>query len=267
MNNLSIKALMLGAAMAVSGWNGVLHAQTTEQLPLLVAAGSLKTAMDETIAAYQAQGGSAFKAKYGPSGKLRKEIEAGAKVDVFASADIEHTNALAQQKLLDVSSVFTHNDLCVVARPELKLHADNMLDVLRSPSVRVATSTPVSDPMGDYTWQFFRNAEGRQPGIYQLLDAKALKLSGASVPAPGEKLPYITAFEDDKADVYIMYCTNAVITKKAVPQLHVVRIPDELNVRSVYGIAAGLHSAAGKDFVRFVMESTGQAILKKHGFE
>lgn len=119
MKSMSIKALVLGAIMTVSGWNGVLHAQTSEQLPLLVAAGSLKTAMDETLAAYQAQGGSAFNAKYGPSGKLRKEIEAGAKVDVFASADIEHTNALTQQKLLGESSVFTHNDLCVIARPAL----------------------------------------------------------------------------------------------------------------------------------------------------
>ncbi|RBA23412.1 modA: molybdate ABC transporter, periplasmic molybdate-binding protein [Herminiimonas fonticola] len=222
--------------------------------------------MDEIIRAYHAQGGSAFSVKYGPSGKLRQEIEAGAKVDVFASASTEHTQALTQQELLGPSQIFTHNDLCVIARPELNLSTGNMLEVLSKPSVRVATSTPVSDPMGDYTWQFFEKAEKKYAGFYQLLDAKARKLSGTSVPAAGEKLPYITAFEDDKADAYIMYCTNAVITKRALPHLNVVRIPDDLNVRSDYGIAADLHSAFGKDFVRFIMQTPAQNILKKHGF-
>ncbi len=233
----------------------------------IFAAGSLRAAMDEIIEAYTAQSSNRFSAKYGPSGKLRQEIEAGAKVDVFASASTEHTQALAQQKLLGPSEVFTHNDLCVIARAELALTAANMLEVLSQTSVRVATSTPLSDPMGDYTWQFFRNADMKRSDFYQVMDAKALKLSGATVPVAGEKLPYIRAFEDNKADAYIMYCTNAVITKKALPYLNVLRIPDALNVRSEYGIAADINSAAGKDFVRFVMQTRAQSILKKHGFD
>lgn len=62
---------------------------------VMFAAGSLRTAMDEIIHAYQTQGGTVFTAKYGPSGKLRQEIEAGAKVDVFASASTNHTQTLA----------------------------------------------------------------------------------------------------------------------------------------------------------------------------
>lgn len=234
---------------------------------LIVAAGSLHLAMDEIIQAYHAQTAIVFDAKYGPSGKLRQEIEAGAKVDVFASASTQHTQALARQMLLGPSLVFTHNELCVIARPELNLSTENMLDVLSDTSVRVATSTPVNDPMGDYTWQFFKNAEKSHTGFYQTLNAKAHKLSGFSVPATDEKLPYITAFEDDKADAYIMYCTNALITKKALPHLNVVRIADDMNVRSDYGIAADLHSTTGKDFVRFIMGEQAQNILKKHGFD
>ncbi|MES2023989.1 MAG: molybdate ABC transporter substrate-binding protein [Pseudomonadota bacterium] len=234
--------------------------------PLLLAAGSLRSAMDQIIAAYQTQGEVVFTAKYGPSGKLRQEIEAGAKVDVFASASTDHTEALAQQKLLAASTVFTHNDLCVLARPELDVREDNLLELLADQTVRVATSTPLSDPMGDYTWQFFRNVDKEQPGFYQVLNAKAWKLSGSSMPVAGEKLPYITAFEDDKADVYIMYRTNALVTKQTLPELNVVRIPDDLNVRSAYGIAAALQSEEGKRFVHFVLSSAGQEILKRHGF-
>lgn len=235
-------------------------------VPLIVAAGSLCMAMDEIIQAYQVQSGAVFTAKYGPSGKLRQEIEAGAKVDVFASASSAHTQALAKQKLLGPSEVFTHNDLCVLSKPELNLSTENMLEVLSRPCVRVATSTPLSDPMGDYTWQFFENADKKRADFYQLLDAKVRKLSGARVPSAEEKLPYITAFKDDKADAYIMYRTNALITKKALTHLNVVSISKDLNVRSEYGIAADLNSIVGKDFVRFVMQATAQNILKNYGF-
>ena len=234
--------------------------------PFMVAAGSLREVMTEMTQAYHAQGGALFNVQYGPSGNLRKEIATGKKVDVFASADVKHTDALAQAKILGESQVFAHNDLCVVARQNLGLDANNLIRKLMLPTVRVATSTPKSDPMGDYTWQFFRKAESQVQLAFQTLDHKALKLSGATAPKPGEKLPYVQAFENNQADVYVMYCTNAVTTMKSVPNLTLVRIPDELNVRSAYGIAAHPASTEGERFKRFVLSADGQQILKKYGF-
>lgn len=236
------------------------------QVPQLLAAGSLRSAMDEIMAVYELHGGMAFHAQYGPSGKLRQEIEAGVPVDVFASASVGHTEALAQQNLLGPSTLFTHNDLCVLARPGLDAYGGDLLKLLLDPAVRVATSTPVSDPMGDYTWQFFRNADRRQPGFYEVMNAKAIRLSGTRIPAAEERLPYITAFEEDKADAYIMYCTNAIWTRTVLPQLRVIAIANDLNVRSAYGIAAGTQSEQGRRFVQFVLTTAGQAILKKYGF-
>jgi len=234
--------------------------------PVLLAAGSLRQAFGDILAAYRAAGGAAFDAQYGPSGKLRKEIEGGRQADLFASAASEHTEALAKSGLLGASTVFTHNDLCVVSTPQAGLRADTLLDTLRSPKLRLATSTPVSDPMGDYTWQFFRKADAQQPGLYAVLDAKALKLSGAASLDPNSTLPYITAFEQDRADAYIMYCTNAVLVTQALPRLATLRIPDSLNVRSSYGIAARQGSIEGERLLRFVLGKAGQDILHKYGF-
>ena len=239
---------------------------TREDAPMLMAAGSLRDAMNEIMRAYHAQGGAQFVVQYGPSGKLRQEIQAGKRVDVFASADIKHTDALAKTKLMGASKVFARNDLCVIARQKVGLNEKNLIQNLLQPSVRVATSTPVTDPMGDYTWQFFRNAEKQQPGAYAALDKKALKLSGATAPKPGEKLPYITAFENNKTDAYVMYCTNAATTKKSLPHLLIVHIPVELNVPSAYGITPHPASKQGEQFVRFVLSAEGQNILKKFGF-
>ena len=234
--------------------------------PVLLAAGSLRQAFGDILAAYRASGGGRFDAQYGPSGKLRKEIEGGRQVDLFASAASEHTEALAKSGLLGTSAVFAYNDLCVVSTPQAGLRAENLLDSLRSPTLRLATSTPVSDPMGDYTWQFFRKADAQQPGLYAVLDAKALKLSGAASLDPNSTLPYITAFEQDRADAYIMYCTNAVLVTQALPRLAILRIPDSLNVRSSYGIAARKGSNEGERLLRFVLGKQGQDILRKYGF-
>lgn len=232
----------------------------------VLAAGSLRDAMNELGQSFQKETGVGISASFGPSGKLREEIEAGRNADVFASASIDHTNALLARKLLSQSVVFARNDLCIVSRPEVGLTEENLLDVIRQPALRLATSTPLSDPMGDYTWQFFRNADRLQPGIFALLDAKALKLSGAGAPAPEAKPPYVMAFEDNQADAYVMYCTNAVNTKIFMPGLSITRIPNRLNVRSAYGIGANPSSADGKKFVQFVLGPTGKRILHKYGF-
>lgn len=260
-------AMMLCATALTSFLSAQAQSDNASSELTIVAAGSLTQAMNEIICAYEAQGGPRFTVQYGPSGMLRQEIEAGKKVDVFASASTDHTEALEIKKLLGQSKVFTHNDLCVVARPELSLMENNLLDVIGRSTVRLATSTPIIDPMGDYTWQFFRNADKKLPGVYQILDGKALKFSGAIASAPGAKPPYVTAFEENKTDAYIMYCTNAVSTEKALPELITLRIPDELNVHSEYGNAAHPASFEGKRFVDFVLQPAGQIILKKYGFQ
>lgn len=100
----------------------------TNDKPVLFAAGSLRAAMDDMMRAYQLGGGASFTARYGPSGKLREEVEGGARVDVFASASTAQTDILAHRKLLGESRIFTHNDLCVAAdkatlvRPFLASH-------------------------------------------------------------------------------------------------------------------------------------------------
>lgn len=262
----------LGGILLAASLPGVAPAQEASvpaagaQAPVLLAAGSLRPAFGEILAAYRAAGGKAFAVVYGPSGKLRQQIEAGRAVDLFASASTGHTEALARQGLLGDSTVFARNDLCVVSTPQAGLRADTLLETLARPTLRLATSTPVSDPMGDYTWEFFRKAEARQPGLYAVLDAKALKLSGAANVDPNSTLPYIAAFEDDRADAYIMYCTNAALVKQALPRLDVLRIPDGLNVRSSYGIAAQQGSAEGERLLRFVLGASGQEILRKYGF-
>jgi molybdenum ABC transporter molybdate-binding protein len=234
---------------------------------LVMAAGSLRAAMEEMLAEYRAETGNSFDTLYGPSGKLRQEIERGARPASFASASIDHLEALAAQHLLLPPAVFACNALCVVLRAGLHIDEAQLVKSLCDPSLRVATSTPGSDPMGDYTWQLFGKMDLLHPGASRLLQDKALKLSGAHIPAVDERSPYLAAFEDGTADAYIMYRTNALLVKRSLPQLRIVSIPDVYNVRCEYGISAAPDADAGRRFVDWVLSAAGQEILKRQGFD
>lgn len=238
------------------------------QAPALYAAGSLRFAFDEIIALHAARTGARFAPTYGPSGKLRQEIEKGSTPGVFASAAPQHTEALVKAGKLRASAVFTRNSLCLMAAPGVALRQDALIDMLLDPALRLGTSMPGADPAGDYTWTLFRNIDKARPGSYTKLDAKALKLTGSEVARNDKDLPYARVFQEKRADLFISYCTNAVATAKAVPGLNWVRFGNDLNVAGAYTI--GTTEAGGKaaeQFVALVLSPEGQAILERYGFK
>ena len=235
----------------------------------LFAAGSLRDAFVLLIAAYKEKTGVRFEPLFGPSGKLREQIQRGDVPAVFASAAIEHTDALASTGILRESKVLARNQLCVLGAPGVVLNADKLLDTLLDPAIRVGTSTPGADPSGDYTWKFFRNADKVRPGAFAALDAKALQLTGRDVDPQQQDSPYASILrKGGTADVFISYCTNATAAARHDPGLTWVRIPNELNVGAVYGIGAATNaSPAGAGFVQFVLGDQGRDILARLGFD
>src|SRR5262249_17948296 len=63
---------------------------------LLHAAGSVRTALTEVTEAFEAASGQKVQAKYGPSGMLKDEIAGGGDAGGFASANIEHPQAVVR---------------------------------------------------------------------------------------------------------------------------------------------------------------------------
>jgi molybdate transport system substrate-binding protein len=62
---------------------------------LLHAAGSLRGALTDMSRAFEAASGNKVVAKYGPSGTLKDAIANGERAEVFASANMEHPQALS----------------------------------------------------------------------------------------------------------------------------------------------------------------------------
>lgn len=232
------------------------------------AAGSLRAAFGELAAVFEAGWGVPVELVFGPSGLLRERLLAGGAADVFASANMEHPQALASAGIAGPVRCFARNSLCALAAPGLRVSSATLVERLLDPAVRLGTSTPKADPSGDYAFEFFARAERCCPGAQAALCAKALQIVGgpsSPPPPPGRNL-YAKLFEDGAADVFLTYSSNAVQALREAPDLQIVPIPADLGVGAEFGLAVLGKSAAATVFADFVLSAAGQAILVRQGF-
>ena len=235
----------------------------------LYAAGSLKGALTDIAKAYEASTGNKVEAKYGPSGLLKNEITSGAQADVFASANMEHPQALHDEKRSGPVARFARNKLCALVRPGIELDSAGLLERMLDPNIKLGTSTPKADPSGDYGFAVFRNAEAVRPGAQAILEKKALQLAGgpASATPPSGRTVYGWHVAEGRADIFLTYCSNARSAQKEDPRQQIVPLPDNLAVGADYGLTVlSKASSAARQFAEFIMSSQGQQILVSHGF-
>ena len=236
---------------------------------LLHAAGSLRGALTEVSKAFEASGGDTVQAKYGPSGLLKDEIAGGARAEVFASANMEHPQALASAKKSGPVVLFARNRLCALVRPGLAVDSAGLLDRMLDPAIKLGTSTPKADPSGDYAFEVFARAEKIKPGAKAALETKALQLSGgaASAQPPQGRTVYEWHVAEGRADIFLAYCTATRTAKQDNPALQIVALPDALVVGADYGLTVVANaSPAAYRLAMFILSSDGQRILAKHGF-
>jgi len=241
------------------------HAET---IPLY-AAGSLRGALTDIARAYELKTGNKVEAKFGPSGMLKDDIAAGAKPGVFASANTQHPRALHDAGKSGPVVLFARNKLCALATPELKVNSANLLDRMLDGEVKLGTSTPKADPSGDYAFEVFAKAEVIKKGAKATLEKKAKMLTAGtdSAQPPAGKNVYGWHIAEHHADIFLTYCTNAVIAARENPGQQIIALPDKLGVGADYGLTVikGA-SAAAEAFADFIVSSDGEAILTSYGF-
>ena len=249
---------------------GVVMAQ---QSPVPVfAAGSLRGPLTEAAKAFEASaGGLPVALTFGASGLLLDRIKTGADAQVFASANMAHPQALSAAGSFGPTQVFTRNALCALVRPGLAVDSTNLVATLLRPDVKLGTSTPKADPSGDYAFEMFQRVDnaGAPAGSGAALAAKALQLTGGptSPPPPADRNVYGVLVASGQADVFITYCTNAVVARREQPQLQVVDIAPAINVAADYGLAVRKDaSPAAQAFAAYLLSPAGQAILRTAGF-
>ncbi|MEG2172769.1 MAG: molybdate ABC transporter substrate-binding protein [Desulfovibrionaceae bacterium] len=190
---------------------------------------------------------------FAASNPLLKQLQEGAPVDVFASADQETMDKAAKSKVIIPSSRknFVVNSLVLIVPAKSTVRG---LEDLRTDAVkRIAIGSPESVPAGRYARQSLQSTK-----MWDALQAKFVM--GESV---RQVLDYVARGEVDAGFVYM---TDAL---QSAPKTE-VRATMSGHSPVIYPIAIAAKSAnvpAAKAFVAFVCSDAGQAILAKYGFK
>lgn len=218
------------------------------------AAASLTNAFQEMKPVFEkAHPGTTLVFNFAASGALLKQIEQGAPVDVFASADQETMDKAAP--LLDPSSRvdFIGNALVLVVPSESALAIKTPQD-LRGDSVKlVAIGNPESVPVGRYA-----KASLAKDGLYEDLTPKFVLAESVR-----QALDYVARGE---VQAGFVFASDAALRADKVTIA--AQIAGHKPV--VYPIAV-IKASTNKDkaqaFVKLVQSAEGQAVLNKYGFK
>ncbi|MEN0060698.1 MAG: molybdate ABC transporter substrate-binding protein [Myxococcota bacterium] len=177
---------------------------------------------------------------------LRMQIEQGAAVDVFASANPHHVNGV-----VDTPHTFAHNELVVIVPSGNPAGVQRFEDLPNAHRIVLGTDTV---PIGRYARTVLNRANPEfAAAVRQRVVSKEanVRLVRAKV-ALGE------------ADAAFVYRTDALASS-----VQTVPVPEDLNVRADYPIGVvttAPHRAEARTFIDFVTSREGQDVLTQYGF-
>ena len=241
------------AALAAMMFAGSTASQAQELV--VSAAASLTNAFQAVGQAFeQSKPGAKVTFNFAASGPLLAQIQQGAPVDVFASADQETMNKAAAGNLLAAPTRvdFAANTLVLIVPATAKDTPKQLGDLSGAAYPRVSTGTPATVPVGRYTTDAVEKA-----GLTAALQPKWIY--GESV---RQVLNYVARGEVDAGFVYRTdaliepYKTRIALT---VPTATPVSYP-------IAQIATSKQPALAGEFIAYVRSAPGQAILQRFGF-
>jgi len=218
------------------------------------AASSLTEAFGKIGNAFEAANpGTTVTFNFGPSDGLAGQINAGAPVDVFASASPTWMDSVQDDGpgVTDRAD-FAQNRLAIIVPADNPAGIENLDDLTEDGVQLVIAAEGV--PAGDYAREIFQNAGISKAALANVVsneeDVKAV----------------ITKVMSGEADAGIGYVPD--VTPDVSDEVTLIPIPDEVNVIATYPIAVvnGSQEAdLAKGFVEYVL-GDGQQTLAEYGF-
>ena len=250
--SINRRAILLGTlALPVSG---AASGQPGASLTVFAAA-SLTDSLKAVAEAYKAKTGVAVTLSFGASSILARQIEQGARADIFLSADTEWMDYLQKNGLIAGASRrnILGNQLVLVAAPDAKPapriapHFD-LAGALGDG--KLALADPASVPAGKYA-----KAALTALGVWDSVTAKVVRAENVRV-----ALEYVARGE---APYGIVYATDA----KAAPVRLAGVFPENSHPPIIYpGALTKTAQPGAKAFLDFLGGAPARAIFEKAGF-
>lgn len=219
------------------------------------AAASLSDVLKEIGQSYQSQSKHKVLLTLGPSNFLARQIEEGAPADIFFSADLAQMDILEKNGRLEPGTRrnLLSNQLVMIVPADSKIPLTMPEDLLRSVVKKIALADPAAVPVGVYTSKYLTE-EGLwdkvKPKVVPVLDVRAT----------------LASVEAGNVEVGFVYKTDAAISRKVKI---VFEVPIQKGPRIIYPVALVKDSKkkeAARDFMNFVLSSTGKQTFRKYGF-
>ncbi|WP_242150815.1 molybdate ABC transporter substrate-binding protein [Sphingomonas sp. BAUL-RG-20F-R05-02] len=223
--------------------------------PLVLAAASLQESMNAAADSWAARGHPRPVVSFAGSSALARQIEAGARADLFVSADEGWMNEVAARKLIVPSSraTFLGNRLVIVA----PVHSRMRAPAGGPPLARFLAGGPLamadaSVPAGKYGREALTKLgvlAAVQPHIVSAENVRAT----------------LALVERGAAPLGIVYATDA----RASLKVRIAGVfPERTHPPITYPIArlASSSNLEGEGFRRFLLSAAGKAIFVRYGF-
>lgn len=230
------------------------QAATAETITVSAAA-SLADAFRELATRFEVDNpGDIVQLNIGGTGALERQIDNGAPVDVFATADEITMRRTLERGHVAVSgpSVLARNTLVLIQPTAAQTILDSA-DALRAASVqRIAIGNPDSVPAGRYT-----QAALQEAGHWDAVQVKLIRTQNVR-----QALDYVARGE---VDAGFVYGTDAALMKGKVRVGYIVPVAQPI----IYSIAVLRHGEAkpaAQRFVDLALSPDGQAVLSRFGF-
>ncbi|PAV28471.1 molybdate ABC transporter substrate-binding protein [Virgibacillus profundi] len=192
---------------------------------------------------------------FGGSGKLAQQIQQGAPVDIFLSADQKWMDTLENQELLaaDTRSNFAKNKLVIISQKDSLISIKTLEDLQHKEIGQIAIGNPDSVPAGNYAKEALQHSNLWEGLTDQFVYAKDVR----------QVLTYV---ESGNTAIGFVYATDILMGNK-VEQL--AEIDEKLHKPIVYPAAVTSSSdnpVSAEKFVDFLQSKTAKSIFESYGF-
>jgi molybdate transport system substrate-binding protein len=222
---------------------------------LASAAASLTDVLKEISAAYQTKSKHTVKFNFGPSSGLARQIEEGAPVDLFFSADQPQMDTLEKKGRIEPGTRknLLSNQLVIIVPANSKLAIGSPKDLLQGDVRRIALAEPSSVPVGVYSSEYLAHE-----GLWEQLKRKVVPVQDVRAT--------LASVESGNVEAGFVYKTDAAVSKKV---RIVYEVPLDKRPRITYPVAVIKDSKrkdAARDFMEYVLTSSAKEAFKKYGF-
>jgi len=219
------------------------------------AAASLTDVLRELGAIYERRTGDSILFNLGASSTLAQQIEFGAPVDLFLSADDDKMDRLSTKKLIDSESriTFLSNRLVIIVPNDSRVRLKSSKDLRNTTIRRIALAEPLTVPAGIYA-----KAHLQRAGLWKLLEPRVVPVQNVRAA--------LAVTESGNVDAAFVYETDARSSKKVRVA---VRVPSSEAPPIRYPFAmttAAKNPAAAKRFLAFLTSTEARKIFIEYGF-